>query len=174
MFEQESYKVYWHVTSHKSEAGWARPWLCLPLRRSPRVEPASLIVLLFCHCCRCCLLGVRLAVSESTSDATHGHLQLGSKDDLVGMGFPLLYKVCLPLKIWVLIRILSWLHFSLPPRFLFFQLQAASQAQTQTWELQAGPHSPSPFCTIKSIFTLSTFCLPFVLGLKTQRLKRRK
>jgi hypothetical protein len=57
------------------------------------------------------------------------------------MGFPL-YKNRLSLNIWVLIRILSWLHFSLyPPRFpLFFQLQDASQAWTWTWEPQAEPN----------------------------------
>jgi hypothetical protein len=56
---------------------------------------------------------------------------------------PLFYKACLPLKIWTLSRLVVLVPLFLnPPRLpLFFQFQDASQARTQTWELQAGPNN---------------------------------
>ena len=73
------------------QQAWSRlSQILLPLRRSARVELPPWITLLFCHWHSCDLLGVGLAVPETT----HGHLQLGSKDDLAGMGFPLSFMKC--------------------------------------------------------------------------------
>jgi hypothetical protein len=113
------------------------PWLCCHWGDYLGWSLPPWITLLFCHCRCCYLLGVGLAVLEPTC----AHLQLGSKDDLE-------WAFSSPLKsVSAIKKFEPWSEYCLGsislslPSFLFFQLQAASQARTRTLEPQAGPNN---------------------------------
>ena len=88
------------VASPKPEAGWARPWLCC-LRRSPRVEPASLDHSIVQP------LPLLLPAGSRPSCSRVYIWSYTWSPPAWEWASPLLYKACMPLKIWTLIRTLS-------------------------------------------------------------------